>query len=195
MGAVTLTERVPGAPQNSAVAEVDGPARPRPHTRGYFVKKTAVDHDYFRALDARIVAGRVALGADRVRIVQAMLHRTLKQIGLGCLLGGVLIALLTLDPELGYRPKWWHLGVLLGSLALMATVCAAACIVPTARARRRADGGVGRRGLTVLSYTSSSPLRAPSDPRRSPEHEHQSQHALPVRQRQEVQALPRKEVR
>lgn len=83
----------------------------------------------------REIGVRVALGADRIRIVAAILHRALEQIGLGVGIGGTLIAaFLLFNPELGYAPEWWHVGVFLGYLAFMSTVCALACIVPTSRA-------------------------------------------------------------
>jgi hypothetical protein len=55
---ITLAEQVPGGPQNAAFVEVDGPAAPPTSPRGYYVGKTAVDSEFFRALGVRVVAGR-----------------------------------------------------------------------------------------------------------------------------------------
>jgi ABC-type antimicrobial peptide transport system permease subunit len=82
----------------------------------------------------REIGLRVALGADRRRIVWAMFKRALKQIASGVLVGAVLIVIFLLNPEVGYKPPPAHLVIFAGYLSVMVLVCSLACIVPTRRA-------------------------------------------------------------
>ncbi len=84
----------------------------------------------------REIGVRVALGADRRRIVAATFSRPLKQVGLGVGAGGVLLLfLLLLLPlsEVEYRPEAVHAAFLAAYLAVMLCVCMLACIVPMRR--------------------------------------------------------------
>lgn len=81
----------------------------------------------------REIGIRVALGAPRLRVVGAVFHRPLTQIGLGLLTGAILLWPLiagvggfTLDPG--------QVAFLLAYIALMAAICLLACISPTRRA-------------------------------------------------------------
>ena len=85
----------------------------------------------------REIGVRIALGADRRRIVTAIFSRALKQVGLGVGAGGVLLLfLLLLLPlsEIEYRPEAVHAAFLAAYLAVMLCVCMLACIVPMRRA-------------------------------------------------------------
>ncbi len=94
----------------------------------------------------REIGIRVALGADRRRVIAAIFRRPLAQVGLGILGGGGLVAALMLPIYEGALSAR-HVGVLVAYVALMLGVCLLACIVPTQRALRieptealRADG-------------------------------------------------------
>jgi predicted permease len=82
----------------------------------------------------REIGVRVALGADRYRIIGTILRRAARQVTIGVCVGGVLIALFLANPELGYEPRLSHLVTLIAYLAAMTLVCAIACVVPTRRA-------------------------------------------------------------
>lgn len=85
----------------------------------------------------REIGVRVALGADRRRVVTTVFSRTLKQIGLGVGAGGVLLlflmALLRFS-DLEYRPEAIHAAFVAAYLAVMLAVCMLACTVPMRRA-------------------------------------------------------------
>ena len=82
----------------------------------------------------REIGLRVALGAGSPRVIWAIFSRALRQIGLGVVIGGVVIAGFLAIPEWGYRPEPFHALIFAGYLLLMLGVCSLACIVPTRRA-------------------------------------------------------------
>ncbi len=77
---------------------------------------------------------RVALGADRSRIVWAILRRAARQVTLGVAIGGTLIVLFLMNPELNYQAGTRDAALLACYLVAMACVCALACVVPARRA-------------------------------------------------------------
>jgi hypothetical protein len=81
----------------------------------------------------REIAVRVALGADRRRIVGATFARPLLQLAVGVLAGGALLGLL-LGSEGAISPK--QMAVLAGYLAALGLVLLLAAVVPTRRALR-----------------------------------------------------------
>lgn len=82
----------------------------------------------------REIGIRVALGADRRRIVSGIFAKALKQIGLGVGLGGLLaIGILTLpEPELVGDQRLFLL--IVPYLMVMTAICGMACVIPTRRA-------------------------------------------------------------
>ena len=83
----------------------------------------------------REIGVRVALGADRRRIVWGVFARTLKQVGLGVLLGGLIFAAIVVaGTEFSYVPRGRDAAILLTYLAAMLGACLTACLVPTRRA-------------------------------------------------------------
>ncbi|NNF14830.1 MAG: hypothetical protein HKN72_16500, partial [Gemmatimonadetes bacterium] len=76
----------------------------------------------------------VALGADRRRIVWAILRRAARQVVLGVGIGGVLIGLFLANPELRYDADARSAVIFGCYLVSMTCICALACIVPTRRA-------------------------------------------------------------
>jgi len=78
----------------------------------------------------------VALGADRRRIVWGVFARTLRQVGLGVVLGGLIFVLLVLwfGAEFRYGPDGGDAALLVAYLATMLSACLMACLVPTRRA-------------------------------------------------------------
>ena len=86
----------------------------------------------------REIRVRVALGADRRRIISAIFRRPLFQVSLGVLAGNALLALAgSAETELPGLTG----GLTVGQLAILATyglvmlgVCLLACILPTRRA-------------------------------------------------------------
>jgi putative ABC transport system permease protein len=86
----------------------------------------------------REIGVRVALGADRRRIVAAILSRIARQVGAGVLVGAVLGVFLAFAlAEGSWRPSVLGGGGLLAAyMAVMMGVCMLACIVPTRRALR-----------------------------------------------------------
>ena len=81
----------------------------------------------------REIGIRVALGADRRRLVLSVFRRPLRQVGLGVTVGVGLAGLL-LFAIIGDTLAWSHAGVLLAYSVLMLVVCLLACAVPTRRA-------------------------------------------------------------
>jgi putative ABC transport system permease protein len=86
----------------------------------------------------REIGVRVALGADRRRVVSAILSRTARHVGTGVLVGAVLALLMTFAASQGsWRPPILRGGALLVAyMAAMMGVCMLACVVPTRRALR-----------------------------------------------------------
>jgi predicted permease len=86
----------------------------------------------------REIGVRVALGADRRRIVTSILSRTARHVGTGVLIGGLLsiVAVLAIS-EGSWQPTVLRSGGLLAAyMAAMMGVCMLASIVPTRRALR-----------------------------------------------------------
>jgi predicted permease len=86
----------------------------------------------------REIGVRVALGADRGRVVTAILSRTARHVGIGVVIGGTLGgvgALVAMDDALGLSVLQGG-GMLLAYMVLMIGVCLLACVVPTRRALR-----------------------------------------------------------
>jgi predicted permease len=91
----------------------------------------------------REIGVRVALGADRRRVVTAIFRRPLTQVGLGIAAGAILIALGALGLSHTYQFQDWPKGLSAGQIALLVAyaafmlgVCLLACVVPTQRALR-----------------------------------------------------------
>jgi hypothetical protein len=86
----------------------------------------------------REIGVRVALGADRRRIVAAILSRTARHVGTGVLVGAVLGLFLAFAlAEGSWKPSVLGGGGLLAAyMAVMMGVCMLACVVPTRRALR-----------------------------------------------------------
>jgi ABC-type antimicrobial peptide transport system permease subunit len=82
----------------------------------------------------REIGVRVALGADRRRIISAVFRRPLRQVGLGVIGGAALVAVLA-RAVLGPLSAG-QVSVLVLYAVLMFGVCLLACIVPTRRALR-----------------------------------------------------------
>jgi predicted permease len=79
----------------------------------------------------REIGIRVALGADRRRIVWGIFSRAFLQVGMGIVLGAAL-----LFAAAGGIQSLREAGLLLACVTLMTAVCMLACIVPTRRALR-----------------------------------------------------------
>jgi ABC-type lipoprotein release transport system permease subunit len=86
----------------------------------------------------REVGVRIALGADRWRVISAIFRRPLIQVGLGVLAGNALLAVAgsieTEMPGLTGELSAGQLAILAGYGFVMLGVCLLACIVPTRRA-------------------------------------------------------------
>jgi ABC-type antimicrobial peptide transport system permease subunit len=82
----------------------------------------------------REIGIRVALGADRARLVTSIFRRPLLQVGAGVLLGTLLTMWLMATPNGGLDVR----GVAAVGVyaALVCAVCMLACVVPTRRALR-----------------------------------------------------------
>jgi ABC-type antimicrobial peptide transport system permease subunit len=83
----------------------------------------------------REIGVRVALGADRRRIVGAIVRRPLVQIGVGIGAGGIPVVL-TFVGLVGRTPTSVEAGLIVAYAALMLGVSLSACIVPARRALR-----------------------------------------------------------
>jgi hypothetical protein len=85
----------------------------------------------------REIGVRVALGADRRRIVAAILSRTFAQVGLGVVAGvGLLLSLIAFAWDTPLVPSPRATGLLAAYMVAMMGVCLLACVVPTRRALR-----------------------------------------------------------
>ena len=91
----------------------------------------------------REIGVRVALGADRRRVLTAIFRRPLTQVGLGIAAGAALIALGAVGLSHTYQFQHWPGSLSAGQVALlvlyaafMLGVCLLACVVPTRRALR-----------------------------------------------------------
>ena len=83
----------------------------------------------------REIGLRMALGADRGRIVAAVVRRPLVQIGLGIVMGGALVAL-AFWGMFESAPTLREAGLIAAYAVLMLGICLLACVVPTRRALR-----------------------------------------------------------
>ncbi len=83
----------------------------------------------------REIGIRVALGADRRRVIGTILRRPLGQVGLGSLVGGVLVAI-TFVELFESTPTAEETASIAAYAVLMTGVCLLACIVPAQRALR-----------------------------------------------------------
>ena len=81
----------------------------------------------------REIGIRIALGADRRRLVLSVFRGPLRQVGLGVVAGAVLVALLSYMILRGSLSVT-HVGVMLAYAVFMLTVCLMACAIPTRRA-------------------------------------------------------------
>ena len=84
---------------------------------------------------ARAIGVRLALGADARGVIMVIFRRPLMQIGLGVLVGGGLVGVLS-RVALGGGMTAREAGLVVAYAALMLAVCLIACIVPTRRALR-----------------------------------------------------------
>jgi ABC-type antimicrobial peptide transport system permease subunit len=82
----------------------------------------------------REIGVRVALGADRRRVIAAIFRRPLAQIALGILVGTAVVAVLVRGIVGELSPR--EIGLVGAYVLVMAGVCMLACIVPTRRALR-----------------------------------------------------------
>jgi ABC-type antimicrobial peptide transport system permease subunit len=94
----------------------------------------------------REIGTRVALGADRWKIITALARRPLLQFGLGIGTGGALVVLMFVGMSQS-TPTALEAAALTAYAMLMLAVCLSACVVPLRRALRlepsqvlRADG-------------------------------------------------------
>lgn len=78
---------------------------------------------------------RVALGAERGRIVATIVRRPLAQIGVGIVVGGAVVSLLFVG-MFNSAPAPLEAGLMVAYATLMLAVCLSACIVPIRRALR-----------------------------------------------------------
>jgi ABC-type antimicrobial peptide transport system permease subunit len=83
----------------------------------------------------REIGTRVALGADRWRVIAAIVRRPLVQISLGIGAGGALVALVFVG-LMESTPTPLEAGMIAAYSVLMLVVCLSACLVPIRRALR-----------------------------------------------------------
>ena len=95
----------------------------------------------------REIGTRVALGADRRRVIAAIVRRPLAQIGLGIGTGGALVALISVGLfEQALTPL--EAGLIVVYATVMLGVCLSACVVPIRRALRLQPSQVLRADAT-----------------------------------------------
>jgi predicted permease len=82
----------------------------------------------------REIGVRVALGADRRRILASIFRRPIAQVGLGLLSGAGIVLLLLISSDLKFGVK--AAAALLVYVSLMAAICMLAAVVPSRRALR-----------------------------------------------------------
>jgi putative ABC transport system permease protein len=83
----------------------------------------------------REIGVRVALGADRHRIVWTILRRPLAQVGIGIVAGGVLVQLMFAGP-FESTPTAVETASIAAYAMLTMGVCLLACVIPVRRALR-----------------------------------------------------------
>jgi hypothetical protein len=83
----------------------------------------------------REIGLRVALGADRRRVIAAILRRPLTHVGVGIVLGGILVVAAFLG-LLESMPTGIESALIAAYCVLMMGVCLLACVVPARRALR-----------------------------------------------------------
>jgi putative ABC transport system permease protein len=83
----------------------------------------------------REIGLRVALGADRRRVIAVILRRPLTQVGVGIVIGGILVAVWFLG-LFESMPTGTEAALIAAYCMLMMGVCLLACVVPTRRALR-----------------------------------------------------------
>ncbi len=83
----------------------------------------------------REIGLRVALGADRRRVIAVILRRPLAQVGFGVVVGGILVAA-TFLALFNSMPTGREAALIAGYCVLMMGVCLLACVVPARRALR-----------------------------------------------------------
>ena len=81
----------------------------------------------------REIGVRVALGADRRRLIMTVFRRPLRQVAIGVAVGTVLVTLLAWS-IMSDRMGLMHLGLIVAYAILMLGVCLVACAMPTRRA-------------------------------------------------------------
>jgi putative ABC transport system permease protein len=82
----------------------------------------------------REIGVRVALGADRLRVVSPILRRAMQQIGIGSAVGATIFWSLIMGSELRFMPGPGQILSFAIYLLGIAVVCGTACIVPARRA-------------------------------------------------------------
>jgi predicted permease len=90
---------------------------------------------YSVSIRTREIGLRVALGADKRRVIGAILRRPLAQVGVGVVIGAILVTVAFLG-LLESRPTAVEAALIAGYCLLMMAVCLLACVVPTRRALR-----------------------------------------------------------
>jgi ABC-type antimicrobial peptide transport system permease subunit len=81
----------------------------------------------------REIGIRVALGADRLRVIGPILRRPLTQVGLGIVAGAILSAVASTGIFEG-EPSVRELTLIAAYALLMMAICLFACVVPVRRA-------------------------------------------------------------